>query len=175
MKTRPLLLSLRPCYADLVFQGLKRAELRRRIPCVENRDVFIYVSSPVRCLRGGFRVEHTWRGSPEEVWKEVEGLAGVERDEFDAYYAGSTVAYALRISDVWEHDDPIDLAVLRRRFSDFAVPQSWRYVKPAESRYFRTLGRRPIRRRSGAVMKGGGGRVEGMGGRARLATAGTAG
>ena len=92
MKTRPLLLSLKPCYADLVFLGLKRAELRRRIPCVENRDVFIYVSSPVRSLRGGFRVEHTWRGSPEEVWKEVEGIARVERREFDAYYAGRTVA-----------------------------------------------------------------------------------
>ena len=63
MKTEPLLLSLKPCYADLVFQGLKKAELRRRIPCVENRDVFIYVSSPVRCLRGGFRVEHVWSGN----------------------------------------------------------------------------------------------------------------
>ena len=175
MKTRPLLLSLRPCYADLVFRGLKRAELRRRIPCVENRDVFIYVSSPVRHLRGGFRVEHTWRGSPEDVWKEVEGLAGVERDEFDAYYAGRTVAYALRISEVWEHDDPVGLEVLRKQFSNFVVPQSWRYVKPAESRYFRTLGRRPIRRGSGSLTKDGGGRAEGMGGRTRLAGAGTAG
>lgn len=175
MKTRPLLLSLKPCYADLVFRGLKRAELRRRIPCVENRDVFIYVSSPVRRLRGGFRVEHTWRGSPEEVWKEVEGLAGVERDEFDAYYAGRTVAYALRISEVWEHDDPVDLEALRRRFSDFAVPQSWRYVRLAESLYFHTLGRRPIRRRNGALMQGGGGSAGVMGGRARVATAGTAG
>ena len=159
MKTKPLLLSLKPCYAELVFQGLKRAELRRRIPCVENRDVFIYVSSPVRCLRGGFRVEQVWSGSPEEVWKEVEGIAHVERREFDAYYAGRTIAYALRISEVWEYDKPVHLEVLRARLSDFVVPQSWRYVKSEESRYFRTLGRSPIRCRIGSGTRDGGERA----------------
>jgi len=168
MKTKPLLLSLKPCYADLVFLGLKKAELRRRIPSVENRDVFIYVSSPVRCLRGGFRVEHVWSGSPGEVWKEVEGLARVERREFDAYYAGRSVAYALRISEVWEYDEPVHLEVLRRQLSDFVVPQSWRYVKPEESRYLQTLGWSPIARRigSGARVSGNQG-LEGRRGRGR--------
>ncbi len=161
MKTKPLLLSLKPCYAELVFQGLKRAELRRRIPCVENRDVFIYVSSPVRCLRGGFRVEHVWSGSPEEVWKEVEGLARVERREFDAYYEGRSIAYALRISEVWEYDEHVHLEVLRKQLSDFVVPQSWRYVKPDESRYFQTLGWSPIHRRVGSPTRGGGNWVPG--------------
>ena len=54
---RPLIISLKPCYADMVFEGLKTVELRRRIASqISNRDVFIYVSSPVRELRGGFRV-----------------------------------------------------------------------------------------------------------------------
>ena len=161
MKTKPLLLSLKPCYAELVFQGLKRVELRRRIPCVGNRDVFIYVSSPVRCLRGGFRVEHVWSGSPEQVWKKVEGLARVERREFDAYYAGRSVAYAMRISKVWEYDEPVHLEVLRKQLTDFVVPQSWRYVKPNESRYFQTLGWNSIRRRMGAGARGSGNRALG--------------
>ena len=156
MKTKPLLLSLKPCYADLVFLGLKKAELRRRIPSIENRDVFVYVSSPVRCLRGGFRVEHVWSGSPGEVWKEVEGLARVERREFDAYYAGRSVAYALRISEVWEYDEPVHLEVLRRQLSDFVVPQSWRYVKPEESRYLQALEWSPIARRIGSGARVGG-------------------
>ena len=176
MKKRPLLLSLKPYYADLVFQGLKRAELRRRIPCVENRDVFIYVSSPVRSLRGGFRVKHTWSGSPEEVWREVEGIARVERREFDAYYAGRTIAYALRISEVWEYDEPVRLEALKGRLPDFVVPQSWRYVKLEESQYFKTLGRSPIRRRTGGRKEDGGGRVlEGRRGRPRVSKTGTAG
>ena len=142
MTDKALLLSLKPIYAELVFKGLKVAELRRRIPCMENRDVFIYVSSPAKQLRGGFRVGHVWKGSPEEVWKEVSDLAGVDKQDFDAYYTGRSIAYALRIEDVWEHDEPIDLDALRGRFPRFVVPQSWRYVRSEEYAYLRTMRRR---------------------------------
>ena len=140
--TEPLLFSLKPCYADLVFEGLKKAELRRRIAsCIEGRDVFIYVSSPVRQLRGGFRVGQVWRGSPEEVWNEVSELASVDKRDFDAYYAGCKIAYALQITDVWEYENPVDLNELRNQFPNFVVPQSWRFVKPEEYRSFRNMKR----------------------------------
>lgn len=142
MSNKPLLLSLKPRYAELVFRGLKEAELRRRmIPYVENRDVFIYVSSPVQQLRGGFRVGHVWSGTPEEVWNEVSELARVDKQDFDAYYAGRTVAYALRIIDVWEFKSPACLKTLRNQFPNFVVPQSWRYLKPEEHRSFRRMNR----------------------------------
>ena len=140
MNMKPLLLSLKPRYADLVFDGLKRAELRRRIiPRIENRCVFIYVSSPVRRLRGGFRVGQVWRGSPEEIWDQVSEFAGIGKQDFDTYYAGHTVAYALSIMDVWEYRYPRDLNVLRDRFPGFVVPQSWRYVRPEEYGSFRRM------------------------------------
>ena len=141
--TKPVLFSLKPCYADLVFDGLKHAELRRRItPDMENRCVFLYVSSPVRQLRGGFRVGHVWHGSPKDVWDEVSELAGVDKRDFDNYYAGRTIAYALKITDVWEYANPASLHTLRNRFPHFVVPQSWRYVKPEEYRSFQKMKRR---------------------------------
>lgn len=76
-----------------------------------------------------------------------------------AYYAGRSVAYALRISKVWEYDEPVHLEVLRRHFSDFVTPQSWRYVKADESRYFQTLRRSPIRQRVGSGTAGSGNRA----------------
>ena len=140
--TEPLLFSLKPCYADLVFEGLKKAELRRRIASgIEGRDVFIYVSSPVRQLRGGFRVGRVWQGSPEEVWNEVSELTGGTKRNFDDYYEGCDIAYALQVTDVWEYENPVDLSKLRNRFSNFSVPQSWRYVKPEEYRSFRNMKR----------------------------------
>ena len=136
----PLLLSLKPCYADLVFQRLKKAELRKRIvPSLKNRDVFIYVSSPVRQLRGGFRVGHVWHGAPEEVWGKVSQFARVDKRDFDAYYAGQEIAYALQIKDVWEYANPASLEILRKKFPDFVVPQSWRYARPEECRSFRSM------------------------------------
>ncbi len=141
--TQPLLLSLKPRYADLIFEGRKKAELRRRIASgIEGRDAFIYVSSPVKQLRGGFRVGHVWQGSPEEVWNEVSELAGVDKRGFDTYYEGREIAYALQIRDVWEYENPVDLSNLKKQFPNFSVPQSWRYVKPEEYRYFQNMKRR---------------------------------
>ena len=80
-------------------------------------------------------------GSPEEVWNEVSELAGVDKRGFDTYYEGREIAYALQVTDVWEYENPVDLNKLRNRFSNFSVPQSWRYVKPEEYRSFRNMKR----------------------------------
>ena len=69
------------------------------------------------------------------------GLATVNRQEFDAYFHGQVVAYALEVTDVWEYEHPVCLSWLRQRFSDFVVPQSWRYAKPAEHEAFQMMKR----------------------------------
>ena len=139
---KPLLLSLKPRYADLIFEGVKKAELRRRAPVqMEGRDVFVYVTSPIMQLRGGFRVGEVWTGTPEDIWKKVSEWAGVNKDDFDAYYAGQSIAYALEITDVWEFANPPGLNILRSRFDNFIVPQSWRYAKPEEHQSFREMER----------------------------------
>ena len=45
------------------------------------REVFIYVSSPVRMIRGGFRVAEVWSSDPESVWGEVASRAGVAKTD----------------------------------------------------------------------------------------------
>ena len=129
----PLLFSLKPHYADMLFMGVKTTELRRRIATgIEGREVFVYVSSPVQTIRGGFRVDKVRSGPPEDVWGHVEASAGVDRVEYDAYYNGSGVAHALQVSHVWEHDAPVALGALREVLPEFRPPQSWRYAKGRE-------------------------------------------
>ncbi|MCG8600628.1 MAG: ASCH domain-containing protein [Verrucomicrobiales bacterium] len=141
----PLLMSLKPNYADLVFSGLKTAELRRRIWREEEvRDVFLYVSSPVKELRGGFTVGEVWKGSPEEIWKVVSGFAGVSEGEFNAYFEGRKIAFALEITGVWEYARPLSLESLREKFPKFVVPQSYRYLKKDEASCFRRLTQKTI-------------------------------
>ena len=140
MSHQSLVLSLQPRFAELVFDGSKRTELRRRFAeGLEGCDVFVYVTSPVRELRGGFRVEAIWKGPPEELWDKVSETAGVSRAQFDAYYRGREVAYAVEITDVWEFKSPSSLVALRERLGDFVVPQSWRYVRAEESRWLEGL------------------------------------
>ena len=135
--TTPLLFSLKPRYAELVFDGLKKFELRRRgLTLMRGRDVFVYVTSPVGKLRGGFRVGEVWTGTPEGIWEVVANTACIEKPDFDAYYAGRSIAYALEITEVWEYLDPVGLNELRDMFQNFVPPQSWRYVKPEEHESF---------------------------------------
>ena len=136
-RMRPLLLSLKPCYADRVFEGLKTIELRRRITShIKDCDVFVYVSSPIMALRGGFRVGDFWHDTPEKIWDRVSKLAYVDKQDFDAYFEGQTVAYAFEVTDVWESSKPVNLNTLRSQFPNFVVPQSWRYVRPEEHQFF---------------------------------------
>lgn len=144
-KAKPVLFSMKPRYADLVFQGLKTAELRRRIflsDSEEDRDVFIYVSSPEQLLRGVLKVKHVWKGTPQEIWNEVSRLVHVEKKDFDAYYKSRKIAYALRIDEVYEYENPASLDTLRKKFTQFVIPQSWRYLKPEEYRSFRNMKRK---------------------------------
>ena len=113
--------------------GVKTTELRRRIATsLKGREVFVYVSSPVQRIRGGFRIDEVWSGAPEDLWGRVEASAGVERVEYDTYYSGSGVAHALRVSHVWEHSAPVSLGALRDELPEFRPPQSWRYAKGRE-------------------------------------------
>ena len=138
MSFQSLVLSLHPHYAQLVFNGSKRTELRRRFAeGLEGCDVFVYVTSPVRELRGGFRVADIWKGTPEELWEKVSETAGVNRAQFDAYYRGTEVAYALTMADVWEFKSPSSLNALRKSLGEFVVPQSWRYVRDEEIRWLK--------------------------------------
>ena len=129
----PLLLSLKPRFAELVFLGEKTVELRRRIAStMTGREVFIYVSSPVRMIRGGFRVAEVWSSDPESVWSEVASRAGVAKAEYDAYYEGCGIAHALALSDVWAHEVPVEIEGVRRALPGFRPPQSWRYARGRE-------------------------------------------
>ena len=142
---QPLILSLKPHYAELIFEGLKKVELRRRIaPQTRGRDVLIYVSSPVRKLRGGFRVGEVWKGSPEEVWNSIAQLAAIARQEFDTYFQGQGVAYALEVTNLWEYRSPVSLNQLREQFNNFVVPQSWRYAKNEEHEAFQEMKRQHL-------------------------------
>ena len=69
----------------------------------------------------------------------VSKLAGINKPDFDTYFEGQTVAYALEIKEVWEYPKPVNLKTLRGEFSNFAVPQSWRYVRTDEYQFFRKM------------------------------------
>ena len=119
----------------MIFSGRKKVELRRRIPAdSEGREVYIYVTRGRKAICGGFRIGEIWKETPQEMWTKVRIQACLEKADFERYYQGTDLAYGLQITDVWTYNTEITLWTLRCWFSDFAVPQSWRYLRVEEEK-----------------------------------------
>jgi predicted transcriptional regulator len=129
MPDKTLLLSIRPEFANKIFEGTKTAELRRTRPRVTRGDwVYVYVAAPVKALRGAFRVAKVIDDLPHRLWHKVKRVAGVTRKQFDEYYKGAERAFAILLEDVQHFSESVDLTGLRKRWPGLRPPQCYLYI-----------------------------------------------
>ena len=129
-----LLLSIRPPFADAIFAGSKRVELRRTRPKVRPGDlVLVYVTSPHQELRGVLRVVRVEEAEPAEFWPQVREDAGIGKEHFDAYFAGASNAFGIHFDAVHPFSQPVTAGELREGgWPHFQAPQSYRYLRTDE-------------------------------------------
>jgi predicted transcriptional regulator len=133
MAEKALLVSLRPRFAALVLSGEKTVELRRISPNVEPGTlVLLYESSPTRTLVGHGRIEKIETGDPDSIWTSHHPATGLTRAEFDDYFTGTDRAVAITLRDARPLASPASLEELRRRWTGFRPPQSFRYLDPSQ-------------------------------------------
>jgi predicted transcriptional regulator len=121
-----ILLSIKPHYAELIEQGRKVVEFRRRFPrqMAGAARVLFYVTSPRRQFRLVGEIDHVQRDTPDALWRDFGRLAGVARDEFDAYFAGRDQGVALLLRRIRRLATPVNLSSARLRAIGFKPPQS---------------------------------------------------
>lgn len=137
MTTKRLLLSIRPKFAEMIFNGTKTIELRRVKPNLTINDiVVVYVTSPIKQIWGSFIVSSIICLPIAELWQSVEISAGVTKDEFFDYFLGVEYGYGIVISNISSVVEPIDLIDIRRIWNGFTPPQSYRYLSHAELNLF---------------------------------------
>jgi predicted transcriptional regulator len=122
-----LLLSIHPRYVDAILAGSKTVELRRRRPRIESGKALIYASAPRMELVASFRVAKIVRAPLGSLWQAVRHVAGISRQEFDAYFSGLQSGVAISIADVTEFG-PVPLDDLRAAWDGFHPPQGFRYL-----------------------------------------------
>ncbi len=84
-----VLLSIKPEFAEKIFNGSKRFEFRRMI--FKNRDVskvVVYASAPISKVIGEFEVDHIIQKGLDELWNETKDFSGISKDYFDKYFTG---------------------------------------------------------------------------------------
>jgi predicted transcriptional regulator len=129
-----LLLSIHPRFADLIEEGRKVVEFRRRFPNGVNAgQIIFYVTDPAREIRLVAKISGVQRASPAQLWNDFHCLAGVERDAFDAYFAGRQTGVAILLREVKRLPAPLPLAGAKLRRLGFRPPQSVVRIAPASS------------------------------------------
>ena len=130
MTASTLFLSVKPVFANKILDGSKTIELRRIRPhVVPGQSVLIYSSSPEMSLLGRAFIEEILCNTPTTLWGQVKGAAGVTRDEYDAYFAGASMAIGLRLGRTQRLRTPISLREIRVRWPWLKPPQSYRFVQ----------------------------------------------
>jgi predicted transcriptional regulator/DNA-binding XRE family transcriptional regulator len=130
---RDVVFSIRPKYAEKIEAGTKTVELRRRFPQLNAGTVaFIYTTSPTRALTGVAKIESICRNRPSKIWSEFSSAACIGKDDFEQYFAGVDVAYAIKLREAKRLKRTWDLSELRSQFG-FEPPQSYLYA-PARLR-----------------------------------------
>ena len=116
MANNAILMSIRPQYANKIFDGTKTVELRRVKPKVlqEGDLIFVYVSSPVKSLVGAFSVDSVMEKPLLALWKNVKDSAGISRSDFFSYFQGVEKGVAIFIKDVWLLPKPVHLSNLQK-------------------------------------------------------------
>jgi predicted transcriptional regulator len=132
---RPVLLSVRPRFADALLDGTKTVEMRRRsIRLGEGAICLLYASTPTRALTGALTVADVEHGTPDELWDRHGDRTALTRNEYDTYLHGRPTAAALLVETVIAFQTPVPLEELRRRSKRFVAPQSYRFMHHGEVR-----------------------------------------
>lgn len=119
---RDLLLSIRPRWAQLIFDGVKTLEYRRGLPqpYYDIHRIWIYATKPVGLVLGTAEVS-VWAG---DVY-DLSGHNGcLTREQYERYFRGAKVAYGMIIKSVDRFERPLRLEEICVR----RAPQSWMYV-----------------------------------------------
>jgi predicted transcriptional regulator len=121
-----VLLSIKPEFADKIFEGTKNYEYRKVI--FKNRNiekVIVYSSYPVKLVIGEFFIEDIMEKKPSELWQETKDDSGISEDYFKKYFNKKSLGYAIKISSRQLYQKPKNLAELYNN----PPPQSFAYIE----------------------------------------------
>ncbi|RLF66323.1 MAG: hypothetical protein DRN26_04155 [Thermoplasmata archaeon] len=151
-RTKPVVwaMSIYKEFAEMIFSGEKRWELRKSIPrnLKPGDVVYVYVPRPVRAYVGYFTVGSILRDHPETLWRRVGHESGVDEESFRAYFDGYDLGIAIEIKNPEPFEKRVDLDTLRsylvQEYRASITPQNVARLKDEVANIIGYLGSRPL-------------------------------
>lgn len=120
-----VLLSIKPEFAEKIFNGTKKYEFRKSIFKNKKVDtVVVYASSPWQYVIGEFKIETILNDNVDSIWKQTHEYSGISEEFYRMYFAHKTNAFAIKIGRVTKYKKPKQL----RDYHVNHAPQSYVYL-----------------------------------------------
>lgn len=125
---RVLLISVKPEFANKIFDGSKRIELRKSRPNIGAGDiVVIYSTVPEKAVIGICAVNEVLEETPDYIWKNHYQVLGIDKKRYFEYYKDSDIAIGIVLTPIQKLPKKIPLDSIRKTFPRFSPPQTFRY------------------------------------------------
>jgi predicted transcriptional regulator len=119
-----VVLSIKPEFANKIFDGSKKFEFRKSIFKNENvKTILVYSSSPVQKVIGEFRIEKIIKHDLQTLWELTKEFSGITEEYFYEYFADKEQGFAIKIKTKTRYRKP---KCLREDFN-LTPPQSFAY------------------------------------------------
>lgn len=120
------LLSIKPEFVALIFDGTKKFEFRRVIFKNPVKTIVVYCSAPVQLIVGEFEVDGVLTADLDELWRATKHGSGLSPELFYSYFSAKDRGHAIKIGKVHRYRFPKPLTEVYHA----PPPQSFAYLKP---------------------------------------------
>ena len=120
------LLSIKPEFAEAIFNGKKRFEYRKVIFKEKVKCIQVYVTKPVGKIIGEFEIGEIVKDNPAKVWEKTRRKKKKKKSFYMQYFQDRQVAYAIKIKNINKYKEPL---CPYNEYTNFTAPQSFRYLK----------------------------------------------
>jgi predicted transcriptional regulator len=121
-----IILSIKPEFANKIFEGDKKFEFRRSIFKNKNvSKVIVYASSPISKVIGEFEIGEILFKDLKTLWKETKEFSGITEDYFYEYFVGKENGFALEVKKVKRYKKEL---CIKESFGK-VPPQSFAYIE----------------------------------------------
>lgn len=127
-----ILLSVKKIYCDLILQGTKQYEFRKRLPnrLQKGDQIALYCTQPTSKVVAYVDVTDVIQSTPHKLWKRTSFSSGIDYTHFSKYFANSQCANAIQIGTIHELKQPLSLTSIR---GNRKPPQSFLYLTEEEA------------------------------------------
>lgn len=125
-----VILSIKPEFAEKIFNGSKKFEFRRRLyKNKQIKTVVVYASSPISKVIGEFEIEDVIHDELNSLWQTTSEYSGISRDYYFDYFKGTEMGYAIAVKRAELYKEPV---CIKETFG-IKPPQSFAYVQTNQS------------------------------------------